>query len=172
MIPLFLGLTLVNLLCLGTATALGYMSLSDGGESKGIHILAGALGTLVCVGVHCVVFTYFIATAKWVQHAILVKNLDAALAGPTRSFKRQAFPAALAAMGIVFATAVLGAARDNYGIPRIWHHGFAIAALIVNVIVAAVEYRAIVRNGALIDSVLAQIHASAADAAPPPATSC
>jgi hypothetical protein len=169
MISLFLGLTLVNLLCLGTATALGYMSLVNAGESEGMHILAGALSALVCVGVHCVVFTYFIATAKWIQHAILVKNLDAALAGPTRSFKRQAFPAALLAMGIVFATAVLGAARDNYGIPRIWHHGFAIAALLVNVIVAAIEYRAIVRNGSLIDSILAQLNAAAADPAPPPA---
>src|SRR5688572_31476284 len=105
MIPLFLGLTLVNLLCLGTATALGYMSLGDGGESKGAHILAGALAALVCVGVHCVVFTYFIATAKWIQHAVLVKRLDPALVEPTRSFKLQAFPAALLAMAMVFATA-------------------------------------------------------------------
>lgn len=161
MISLFLGLTLVNLLCLGTATALGYMSLSDGGESKGIHILAGALGTLVCVGVHCVVFTYFIATAKWVQHAVLIKQLDASLAAPTRSFKRQAFPAALLAMGIVFATAILGAARDNYGIPRIWHHSFSLASLAVNLVVAAVEYRAISRNGLLIDSILDRINSPA-----------
>ena len=167
MIPLFLGLTLVNLLCLGTATALGYMSLSDAGESKGAHVLAGALGTLVCVGVHCVVFTYFIATAKWVQHAVLVKHLDASLVAPTRSFKMQAFPAALLAMAIVFATAVLGAARDNYGIARGWHHGFAIASLAVNVAVAAVEYRAIARNARLIDTVLARVEsASLAPAAP------
>ena len=165
MLPLFLGLTLVNLLCLGTATALGYMSLGDGGDSKGTHILAGALGTLVCVGVHCVVFTYFIATAKWVQHAVLVKQLDASLAAPTRSFKMQAFPAALAAMAIVFATAVLGAARDNYGISRAWHHGFAIAALAVNVAVAVIEYRAIARNGRLIDSILERINSPAAQAA-------
>ena len=157
MIPLFLGLTLVNLLCLGTATALGYMSLADGGQSKGMHILSGAMATLVCVGVHCVVFTYFIATAKWVQHAVLVKQLDPALVEPTRSFKMQAFPAALLAMAIVFATAVLGAARDNYGIQRAWHHSFAIAALLVNVMVAAIEYRAIARNGRLIDGILARI---------------
>jgi hypothetical protein len=165
MISLFLGLTLVNLLCLGTATVLGYMSLADNGDSKGMHILAGALAALVCVGVHCVVFTYFIATAKWVQHAVLVKQLDASLAEPTRGFKMQAFPAALLAMGIVFATAVLGAARDNYGIPRVWHHSFAIAALAVNLVVAAVEYRAIARNGRLIDSILEQIQCRTAAAA-------
>ena len=157
MISLFLGLTLVNLLCLGTATALGYMSLGDAGESKGMHILAGALATLVCVGVHCVVFTYFVATAKWVQHAVLVKQLDASLAEPTRSFKKQAFPAALLAMAVVFAAAVLGAARDNYGISRTWHHVASLAAVLVNLFVACVEFRAIARNGRLIDSILEQI---------------
>ena len=162
MIPLFLGLTLVNLLCLGTATALGYMSLSDGGQSKGAHILAGALGALVCVAVHCVVFTYFMATAKWVQHAVAVKRLDAALVAPTRSFRMQAFPAALLAMAAVFAAAILGAARDNYGISRTWHHSFAIASLLINIAVAVVELRAIRRNGRLIDQILSRIAAGGA----------
>jgi hypothetical protein len=161
MIPLFLGLSLVNLLCLGVATTLGYISLGDGGATKPTHILAGAMSALVCVGVHCVVFTYFIATAKWVRHAVLVKKLDPQLVEPTRSFKVQAFPAALLAMTVVFATAVLGAARDNYGIPRAWHHGAAIASLVVNLIVAFIELRAIRRNGALIDDVLARINAAA-----------
>ena len=69
MIPLFVGLTLVNLLCLGVTMALGYWAPP---ASRHLHILAGALSALVCCGVHCVVFTYFIATAKWVQHAIAV----------------------------------------------------------------------------------------------------
>ncbi len=157
MIPLFLGLTIVNLLCLGTATALGYMSRT-GGDYKGMHILAGAMAAMVCCGVHCVVFTYFIATAKWVQHAVIVKKLDAELAAPTRSFKKQAFPAAIVAIAIVFAAAFLGAARDNYATPRIWHHSAAIGALAINLFSAIIEYRAIARNGALIDSVLRMIN--------------
>jgi len=154
MIPLFLGLTLVNLLCLCVTAGLGYAS-GGGSDTKGLHILAGALSALVCCGVHCVVFTYFAATAKWVQHAVLVKQLDTGFVAPTRSFKAQAFPAALVAMAAVFLAAVLGAARDNYGIPRAWHHASAIAAVAVNVLVAAVEYRAIARNAKLIDDVLA-----------------
>ena len=97
-----------------------------------------------------------------------VKRLDESLALPTRSFKVQAFPAALAAMATVFATAVLGAARDNYGIPRAWHHAPAIAALAVNVLVALVEFRAIRRNARLIDRILATI-ADQAMALPPTA---
>ena len=164
MIPLFLGLTLVNLLCLGTATALGYMSLGDAGESKGMHILAGALATLVCVGVHCVVFTYFVATAKWVQHAVLVKQLDASLAEPTRSFKKQAFPAALLAMAVTFAAALCGAARVSYGVSPTYHHVAAWIAVATNVAVALAEYRAIERNGRLIKGILNQINGAAGTA--------
>ena len=158
MIPLFIGLTLVNLLSLGVAMFLGYFAPQ---AQRGMHILAGTLATLVCCGVHCVVFTYFIATAKWVQHAIAVKKLDPSLAEPTRSFKMQAFPAALLAMVVVFATAVLGAARDNYAIPKWWHHSAAIGAIAINAVVGIFEYRAISRNGKLIDEILARAGAMA-----------
>src|SRR3954453_1392181 len=84
MIPLFLGLTAVNLLCLALASVLGFT------RPGSAHILAGAVAAMVCVGVHCVVFTYFIATAKWAQHAVLTRKLDAQLIPPTRSFKMQA----------------------------------------------------------------------------------
>ena len=161
MIPLFIGLTLVNLLLMVAAGALGYASRS--GYAVGPwHILAGAMAALICVAVNCVVFTYFVATAKWVQHAVLVKRLDPALASPTRSFKAQAFPAALLAMAAVFITAVVGAAADNYhGRWHAWHHALAVSSFAVNVLVALVEYRAIDRNARLIDGVLAQIGADA-----------
>src|SRR3954470_5712678 len=125
MLPLFLGLTLVNLICLAVASVLGIY------RPGGTHVLSGALAALVCVGVHCVVFTYFIATAKWVRHAIAVKRLDPALAEPTRSFRMQAFPGALAAMASVFAAAVAGAARDNYMTSGFWHHTLSVIAVAV-----------------------------------------
>lgn len=162
MIPLFLGLTLVNLLGLAVAGSLGYAS--GAGYAVGPwHVLAGALAALVCCAVHCVVFTYFVATAKWVQHAISVKGLDAALAAPTRSFKAQAFPAALLAMTATFLAAVAGAGADNFqgGWPR-WHHALALAAFAVNAGAAAVEFRAISRNARLIDAVLERINAASA----------
>jgi hypothetical protein len=161
MVVLFIGLTLVNLLGLCAAGALGYAS-RHGYAVGPWHILAGAMAALTCCGVHCVVFTYFVATAKWVRHAVTVKRLDPALAAPTRSFKAQAFPAAMLAMAAVFLTAFVGAAADNYhGRWHAWHHAMAIAALATNVIVALVEYRAIDRNARLIDGVLARIAATA-----------
>jgi hypothetical protein len=156
MISLFLGLTIANLVALLAAAALGYMSAANP-DWRGYHLLAGALAALLCVAVHCVVFTYFVATAKWVQHAIATRSLDPALAAPTRSFKAMAFPAALLCMASVFAAACLGAARDALGTDPTWHHLTALGAIALNLAGAAVEYRAIVRNGQLIDDVLARI---------------
>ena len=62
MIPLFIGLTLVNLLGLAAAGALGYAA-KRGYAVGPWHVLAGAMAAIICVAVHCVVFTYFAATA-------------------------------------------------------------------------------------------------------------
>ncbi len=156
MLPLFIGVTLVNLICLGTAVTIGYLSASQP-SLKSWHLLTGVLATFTCCAVHCIVFTYFMATSKWVQHAVTVKRLDASFAAPTRSFRAQAFPAALVAILSVFATAILGAAHDNYATPRSWHRSMALASLALNAGMAFIEYRAISRNGKLIDDVLATI---------------
>ncbi len=164
MIPLFIGLTAFNLLCLIATTCMGYV-LSGHGQASTTHLMLGVLTTMACIAVHCIVFTYFIATAKWVQHAVTVKSLPQSLVDPTRSFKMQAFPAALAAMGMVFLTAILGAAADNYAVsPRI-HLISAIATILVNAGVAWREYVAIVKNGKLVDEVLARINLQSQPAA-------
>jgi hypothetical protein len=156
MLSLFLALTAFNLLCLLLTAALGYAF--GGSEVTQWHALAGVVATITCCAVHCVVFTYFIATAKWVQHAVMVKQLDPSLVAPTRSFKRQAFPAALLAMATVFAAALAGAARVSYGASPTYHHVLAWIAVATNVAVAVAEYWAIARNGALIGDILARIN--------------
>jgi hypothetical protein len=156
MISLFLGLTGVNLICLIITAILGYISMSRPLVAD-LHVLAGAMTAIACCAVHCVVFTYFIATAKWIRHAVLVKQLQPELIEPTRSFKAQAFPAAIAAIGIVFITAFCGAAVANYGLNILWHHLLALLAIAVNVLVAGIEYSAIRKNAELIDRVLAII---------------
>jgi hypothetical protein len=157
MIPLFLGLTLANVTALLATIALGYAGTAATGALRSWHMLAGTMAALLCIAVHCVVFTYFIATAKWIQHAVSVKGLDAAYSAPTRSFKAQAFPAALGAMAVVFLTAIFGAATDNQMVSATWHHLLALTAFAVNLAAAAIEYNAISHNGRLIDQILADV---------------
>jgi hypothetical protein len=156
MIPLFLGLTIANLTALLLTIALGYAGVAGIGSLRAWHMLSGAITVLLCIGVHCVVFTYFIATAKWIQHAVTVKGLEESFTSPTRSFKAQAFPAALCAMGSVFITAMFGAATDNHMVATVWHHLIALGAVGVNLGASIIEYAAIERNGRLIDSILTE----------------
>ena len=157
---LFVILTVINLLCLLGTTVLGYGN-SVASDWGGYHQLAGALATICCCAVHSVVFTYFIATAKWIQHAVSVKNLPVEHITPTKSFKAQAFPAALLAMFSVFAAAVSGVISFSYHTNSHIHLAISIAAIVINVLVALIEYRAICRNGALIDGILERINPKA-----------
>jgi hypothetical protein len=154
MTVLFLGLMLANFICLIATAVVGYAGLSHW------HRLAGALAAIVCCGVHCVVFTYFIATGKWIAHAILVKNLKPAVAEPTRPLRRSAFAAALAVMALAIITAIVGAAVDNQYLSPAWHHVLAMVLLAANLLAAVVEYRSIRDNGVVIDGILARIAAT------------
>src|SRR2546423_13619379 len=160
MILLFAGLPAANLICLCLAGALGYIGKSHP-DLRQWHQLTGAIAALICCGVHCIVFTYFIATAKWLQHAVMVKHLDTEVITPTRSFKAQALPAALAAIASVVLTVFIGAATLSYEFRGTAHHVLAVIALLINILAAVFEYRAIRRNGSLIDRVLAMINTPA-----------
>jgi len=106
-----------------------------------------------------VVFTYFVATGKWVGHAILVKQLDPKLAEPIRPLRRAAFAAALGVITLAVITAIVGAAVDNQYVSPVWHHLMAVGLLAGNLVAAAVEYRSIRDNGLVIDGILARINA-------------
>jgi hypothetical protein len=152
MTVLFLGLMLANFVCLiGTAVA-GY------GGVMHWHRVFGALAAMVCCGVHCVVFTYFIATGKWIEQAILVKKLDPGIAAPTRPLRNRAFAAALSVIVVAIATAIVGAAVDNQYLSPAWHHVMAVVLLAGNVGAGVVEYRCIGDNGMIIGGILKRIN--------------
>ena len=152
MTVLFMGLMLANFICLIGTAAVGYAGVMHW------HRVFGALAAMVCCGVHCVVFTYFIATGKWIEHAILVKQLEPAIALPTRPLRRGAFAAALSVIMVAIATAIVGAAVDNQYLSPAWHHVMAMVLLAGNVLAAIVEYRCIRDNGLIIGGILKRIN--------------
>src|SRR5437870_4486360 len=157
MILLFMGLMLGNFACLIATAVMGYAGAMAG------HRLFGALTAIVCCGVHCVVFTYFIATGRWIAHAIWVKRLEPTLAEPTRPLRKAAFAAALSIITLAIATAIVGAAVDNQYLSPPWHQVLAIALLAGNGVAAWVEFGAIRGNGLVIDGILARINATSSE---------
>jgi hypothetical protein len=175
MTRIFLTLATVDGLALAIAFALGCWSkLTDGlhtadGILYVLHFLTGlftAVGTLLT---HCLIFTYFLGTGRWVKEVTLAYALpDEPWHKRTRELKRLTFPAALAAMLVTIATAAGGAGAQMQSWPWQVHLGLAIAALIINLWAFRLEYRTVTENAGILDAVLREVDRIRAEKGLPP----
>lgn len=169
MTRIFLTLAATNALALVAAYAVGWWSKLTGGEVFVLHFLLGlftAVGTLLT---HCLIFTYFLGTGRWVKEVTLAYDLpDEPWHKRTRELKRATFPPALAAMLIVIATAAGGAGVQLQAWP--WHVHFALgtAALLVNLWAFRLEYRNVTANAATLEEVLREVDRIRAERGLPP----
>src|SRR5213595_3300757 len=75
-----------------------------------VHFWLGLSAVLVTLLVHCLIFTYFLGTGRWVKEVALAYRLpDDPYPKLTRTLKRRTFPPALFAMLIAIATTSVGA---------------------------------------------------------------
>jgi hypothetical protein len=175
MTRIFLTLATANALALALAFALGCWSkLSDGLHANAsnvyvFHFLVGlftAVGTLLT---HCLIFTYFLGTGRWVKEVTLAYALpDEPWHKRTRELKRQTFPPALAAMLVTIATAAGGAGAQLQAWPWQVHLGLATAALLINLWAFRLEYRNVTENATILDAVLREVDRIRAEKGLPP----
>jgi hypothetical protein len=123
-----------------------------------IHFVLGlftAVGTLL---VHCLIFTYFLGTGRWVKEVALAYGLpDEPLPKHTRELKRASFPPALIAMLITIAAAAAGAGAQLQEWPWQVHASLATIAVFVNLWAFRIEYRNVHANAGLLDQVLREV---------------
>ncbi len=175
MTRIFLTLALTDALALAVTFALGCWSkltsgLHDAGSSAYLlHFLFGlftAVGTLLT---HCLIFTYFLGTGRWVKEVTLAYDLpDEPWHKRTRDLKRVSFPPALAAMLITIATAAGGARAQLQAWPWQVHLTLAVATLAINVWAFRLEYRNVAENAGIIDAVLREVDRIRAERGLPP----
>lgn len=175
MTRIFAILALTNALALTVTFALGCWSkLTDGlvtGASSVymLHFLFGlftGVGTLLT---HCLIFTYFLGTGRWVKEVTLAYDLpDAPLHKRTRELKRATFPPALIAMLVTIATAAAGAGAQLQAWPWQVHFSLAIAALLINYWAFWLEYRNVSRNAGTLEEVLREVDRVRAERGLPP----
>src|SRR4051812_25945912 len=112
MAQLFLILAGLNTLALVATALFGLLSKFVDHDLYVTHFALGlfsAIGTLL---VHCIIFTYFLGTGRWVKEVAQAYRLpDAPFYKRTRVLKRSSFPPALAAMLITIGTAAAGAGQ-------------------------------------------------------------
>src|SRR5438874_961324 len=126
--------TLATFASLGLAgtIALGIVSMFlDFSElKKDIFLLHFTVGLLTSIGlllVHCLIFTYFLGTGRWVKEVALAYDLpDYLLPRTTRELKRGTFPPALFAMLSAIATVAVGAGVHVVDWPWYAHGSLAV----------------------------------------------
>lgn len=180
---IFLNLAIVDYLLLLACFAQGLMFSSDGwrlddgsvqmtagaqaDSSYVVHFALGLGATIGNLGVHCLIFIYFLGTGRWVKEVALAYKIpDVPLPRLTRDLKRRTFPPALFAMLLPVAAAASGegARRDWPG----WIHlALAVLSLVVNLWAFRVEYRNVTINGGVIDDVLREVDRMRAEAGLP-----
>lgn len=123
-----------------------------------IHFNLGlftAIGTLL---VHCLIFTYFLGTGRWVKEVGIAYDLpDEPLPKQTRELKRRTFPPALFAMLITIATAAAGAGAQLKAWPWPVHASLGTIALAINLWAFRIEYRNVSSNATVIERVMAEV---------------
>jgi hypothetical protein len=159
MTRIFTSLALIDTLALLATFAAGCLSKFVDNETFYLpHFMLGlftAIGTLL---LHCLIFTYFLGTGRWVKEVGLAYALnDADLPRKTRELKRTTFPPALFAMLITIATSAAGAGAQLKHWPWYVHGTMALVTLGFNLWAFRIEYRHLAENVRVLDAVLEEV---------------
>jgi hypothetical protein len=164
MIRIFVTLAAADTFFLLASYFLGVASkLCDGVHNPSdqtfwFHFLFGLSTAVLTLLVHCLIFTYFLGTGRWVKEVKLAYDMaDDPLPKRTRELKRQVFPPALYAMLTAIATGAAGAAAQVGASPWQLHALLATLTLAVNFWAFRVEYRCLQMNAVVLHEVMREV---------------
>lgn len=157
-------LAIVVMLLLLSATGVGIWSFLVEGRKAAesslflAHVWLGLLAPLAGLGIHCLVFIYFLGTGRWVKEVTLAYGMpDEPWHKETRELKRKVFPPALFSMLVLVPAVATGAGVQTADWPWWTHMLGAITAIGVNLWAFPVELRCVDRNAKVIDEVMAEV---------------
>jgi hypothetical protein len=116
---------------------LGVVATGLFSTDRGLHVVAGYLGTVFALFAHTIAMFYFIGTGSAVKNAAKerVSRGDGSLVPlweQTKVFKNALFPAQMLAMLLLMATSILGAGVVTRAIPTLAHGVLNLLAVPVN----------------------------------------
>jgi hypothetical protein len=118
-----------------------------GAQARGVHLLLSLATVIVLLGIHSIVYTYFIATGKWAKEVVSAYQLPEWINEQAKKNKRRAFRFIMWSMTAIAVAAWLGAAADTQSASYVpWHLGFAALAVAFNLGSFIVEYGVIVSH--------------------------
>ena len=164
MTRIFPVLAVLDGLMLAVSFYLGVVSrLHDGVHNPSdqifwYHFLLGLSAAILTLLVHCLIFTYFLGTGRWVKEVKLAYDLpDEPLPKLTRDLKRRVFPPALFAMLTAIATGMAGAAAQVQVWPWEVHATLSTLTLVTNIWAYWIEYDCLRTNVGVLRQVLSEV---------------
>lgn len=164
MIPLFLGLTLANLIILGLVAGQGFIALDDGAEPAafGLHLVLGVASGFMTVMAHLAVYMYHMATSRWLRAATQKLVIDEdRYVSPAFARKRKVsvfvMPTILLSMANLFVGAAADAGSNRDAMGQV-HLVIAMVTIAANVLAAIGEFYCIRGQGRLMDAALAELN--------------
>jgi hypothetical protein len=95
MIRIFLVMAVTGTSLLGADTVLGFVAIGDEHDPQAIarrvHVLFSVATVVVLLGIHSIVYTYFVATGKWAKEVVEAYQLPDWISAHATSNKRRAF---------------------------------------------------------------------------------
>lgn len=155
MIRYFLVLAVTGASLLGADFVIGLIAASEvrgpGAVWHAVHFLFSLFTVLALLGIHSIVYTYFMATGKWAKEVVRVYQLPDWFNTEARKNKSRAVRFVMGSMTTIAIAAWLGAAADTRGSSySVWHLGAAAAAVAYNLGAFVVEYKLIVAHARLL----------------------
>ena len=173
MVRIFLPLAFLSTASLLLAMVLG-LSIDDPkvrtvAVQAGVqyHFLAALAALVFATLVHAIVLTYFMGTGRWIEETSNAYRLDASIHKKSQNIKYRTIPFMVLCFFLLVITGAFGAAADpaspmqakgwfGYS-PGAIHSIVALTTIVANLYVNWLEFRALERNGDLIDQVLSDV---------------
>lgn len=124
---IILGMAGANYLLVAATAVAGLLSetpatgFRSNNDAFGYHFTLGLLTGLFTMLVHCLVFTYFLGTTRWVRETVAAYSLDQAFSTESRQLRIRAMIAAVISILLVVATIASGAAAHTRVAPFLLH---------------------------------------------------
>ena len=152
--PILVILTLLSMGSFPAVVVMGW-AVSRGWLSVPSHVGWSIPVTLLSIFTHAIIMFYFIGTGSRIKEVVKEFRLDAQLYRRTLDFKARVFPLSMLTMiAIMVAYIVGGGTHTHFPWTPPWLHGLlAVAAAILNGVLAVREVVCISENLTLVDDV-------------------
>lgn len=132
-------------------------------DAVALHFLVALGSCLLAILVHAVALTYFMGTGRWIEETSSAYSLGDAARRENLRLKFRVIPGMVVCFLLVLATGSFGAIADpastmNLSGASTIHFTLAVTLLVANVLVSWLQYRCIVRNGLVVNEIVAEVH--------------